>query len=158
MLKYVGYDIVFREIPDEVTLAVNISGCPNGCKGCHSAYLQQDIGEELTSEAVETMLQPNDGEVTCICFMGGDADPEKVAELAQEVKKRHGDTICTAWYSGRPKLPENFPIRVLDYVKVGPYIASKGPLDNPNTNQRLYKVNEDGTLEDITAMFWRKGI
>ena len=26
MLKYAGYDIVFQEIPDEVTLALNLSG------------------------------------------------------------------------------------------------------------------------------------
>ena len=25
MLKYAGYDIVFQEIPDEVTLALNLS-------------------------------------------------------------------------------------------------------------------------------------
>ena len=40
MLKYAGYDIVFQEIPDEVTLALNLSGCPNGCPGCHSPHLQ----------------------------------------------------------------------------------------------------------------------
>ena len=36
MLKYVNTGIVFQEIPDEVTLAVNISGCPCRCHGCHS--------------------------------------------------------------------------------------------------------------------------
>ena len=45
MLKYAGYDIVFQEIPDEVTLALNLSGCPNGCPGCHSPHLQRDEGE-----------------------------------------------------------------------------------------------------------------
>ena len=39
MLKYVNTDIVFQEIPDEVTLAVNISNCPCRCPGCHSQYL-----------------------------------------------------------------------------------------------------------------------
>ena len=28
MLKYVNHDIVFQEFPDEVTLAINLSGCP----------------------------------------------------------------------------------------------------------------------------------
>ena len=37
MLKYVNHDIVFQEFPDEVTLAINLSCCPNGCTGCHSA-------------------------------------------------------------------------------------------------------------------------
>ena len=37
MLKYVNTGIVFQEIPDEVTLAINISGCPCHCPGCHFA-------------------------------------------------------------------------------------------------------------------------
>ena len=40
-----------------------------------------------------------------------------------------------------------------DYVKVGPYIEARGPLNNPNTNQRLYHHGED-----ITARFWHKGL
>ena len=48
MLKYTNTDIVFQEIPDEVTLAVNLSGCPCRCPGCHSPQLWGDIGEPLT--------------------------------------------------------------------------------------------------------------
>ena len=40
MLKYYNYDIVFQEYPDEVTLAINLTMCPNRCVGCHSAYLR----------------------------------------------------------------------------------------------------------------------
>lgn len=57
MLKYAGYDIVFQEIPDEVTLALNLSGCPNGCPGCHSPHLQRDEGEALTPGALERLLE-----------------------------------------------------------------------------------------------------
>ncbi len=72
MLKYTDYDIVFQEIPDEVTLAVNLSGCPHRCKGgCHSPHLQQDIGEELNEEAISRLLQLYEHSITCICFMGG---------------------------------------------------------------------------------------
>ena len=28
MLRYINTDIVFQEFPDEVTRAINISGCP----------------------------------------------------------------------------------------------------------------------------------
>ena len=56
MLKFVGYDIVFQEIPDETTLAINLSLCPNRCKGCHSPYLREDRGEELTVEALDKMI------------------------------------------------------------------------------------------------------
>ena len=47
MLKYVNTDVVFQEIPDEVTLAINISNCPCHCPGCHSRYLWEDIGLSL---------------------------------------------------------------------------------------------------------------
>ena len=47
MLKYANFDIVFQEVPEEVTLAINISNCPNQCPGCHSKnvdYLTRVIG------------------------------------------------------------------------------------------------------------------
>ena len=53
MLKYVGYDIVFQEIPDQVTLAINLSLCPNHCVGCHSPYLRNDVGNVLDEKALD---------------------------------------------------------------------------------------------------------
>ena len=47
MVKYVNTEVVFEEIPDEITLAINVSNCPNQCPGCHSPYLREDIGEDL---------------------------------------------------------------------------------------------------------------
>ena len=45
MLKYVDTLVTFSEIPDEITLCINISNCPCKCPGSHSSYLAQDIGE-----------------------------------------------------------------------------------------------------------------
>ena len=87
MLKYAGYDIVFQEIPDEVTLALNLSGCPNGCPGCHSPHLQRDEGEALTPGALERLLERYGREITCVCFMGGDAAPGEVAALARHIAR-----------------------------------------------------------------------
>ena len=67
MLRYTDYDIVFREIPDETTLAVNLAGCPNRCPGCHSPQLQEPIGEPLTEEVVERLLARYGAAVTCFC-------------------------------------------------------------------------------------------
>ena len=78
MLRFADYDIVFQEIPDEVTLAVNLSNCPNRCKGCHSAYLMEDVGDPLTEESLSMLLQKYGKSVTCVCFMGGDAFPDEV--------------------------------------------------------------------------------
>ena len=82
MLRYTDYDIVFREIPDETTLAVNLAGCPNRCPGCHSPQLQEPIGEPLTEEVVERLLVRYGAAVTCFCLMGGDAEPHEAARLA----------------------------------------------------------------------------
>lgn len=156
MIKHVGYDIVFQEIPDETTLAINLSLCPNHCSGCHSPYLWEDRGEELTEEALDKMVAEFVDEITCICFMGGDNDPGAVAALARHVHGHFGGKFLTGWYSGKPQLPKDFDFGAFNFVKLGPYIPEKGPLNSPGTNQRLYRVSPDGTMQDITARFLKK--
>ena len=53
MLKYVDAKVVFAEVPDEVTLAINISNCPCHCEGCHSSYLAEDIGDILDVKSLD---------------------------------------------------------------------------------------------------------
>lgn len=155
MLRYVNHDIVFQEFPDEVTLAVNLSGCPNGCPGCHSAYLQQNVGEELTEGRLLSLAGEYSGEITCIGLMGGDGDPQGVMDLLAAVRRELGGAVKTGWYSGRQQLPKGFRPECFDYVKLGPYRAELGPLKERTTNQRFYRVAASGELEDITARFWR---
>lgn len=156
MIKYVNHDIVFSEFPDEITLAVNLSLCPNGCPGCHSSYLQNDIGEELTPERLLALLDNYRDEVTCVGLMGGDNDPRTVMALLESVRQAYKTDLKTGWYSGREKLPECFCPEVVDYVKLGPYRAQSGPLNQRTTNQRLYRIiRETHAMEDITSRFWR---
>lgn len=68
MIKYVNHDIVFQEYPDEVTLAINLSLCPNHCPGCHSACLADDIGDELTAERLLALAGSYAAEITCVGF------------------------------------------------------------------------------------------
>ena len=88
MLKYVGFDIVFQEIPDEVSLAINISQCPNNCKGCHSSYLMEDIGENLSYDNLCRLVDKYRDSITCVCFMGGDVSPQEIEDLANCVKNK----------------------------------------------------------------------
>ena len=83
MLNYLNTGIVFQEIPDEVTLSINITGCPCRCPGCHSQYLWENIGEPLTPMVLDKLVADYNDEITCICFMGGDADPKYVSKLSQ---------------------------------------------------------------------------
>lgn len=153
MLKYVNHDIVFQEYPDEVTLAINLSLCPNFCPGCHSPQLSQDIGEELTEERLLSLLSDYEEEITCVGLMGGDNDTREVERLFGIVKQKF-PRLHTGWYSGRQELPEGIHLDVFDYVKVGPYLEDCGPLKSRTTNQRLYRVH-GYELEDITSRFWR---
>ena len=169
-MKVASFDIVFQEIPGEVTLALNLSGCPCHCPGCHSPHLWEDIGEPLNAELLDGLIARYGSMITCVCFMGGDQDPEEVARWATYVKSEIGNLkLKTAWYSGRQQssiidkssinstssiVQSSIPF---DYVKLGPYIDSLGGLKSPTTNQRLYKRVGD-SWEDITSSFWRNGL
>ena len=153
MLRYVDTDIVFQELPDEVTLAVNLSGCPCRCPGCHSKHLWADVGEPLTEGAVECLLARQRQEVTCISLMGGDAEPQEVDRLAAWLRRRF-PRLRIAWWSGRSLLSPQVNLANLDYVKLGPYLSHLGSLKSRRTNQRLYRVVQ-GRLHDITSVFWR---
>ncbi len=155
MLRYAGTDIVFQEFPDEVTLAINLTCCPNHCPGCHSAYLQQDAGPVLDTVALLSLIADYRGEITCVGLMGGDADPQSVMKLMDTVRVTYGDALRTGWYSGRQQLPPGFRPELFDYVKLGPWVESLGPLSSPTTNQRMYRVT-DGQLQDITYRFQKK--
>jgi anaerobic ribonucleoside-triphosphate reductase activating protein len=168
MIKYVQTEVVFSEIPDEITLAVNISNCQNNCPGCHSAYLRQNIGEELTEIVVDELIEKNSG-ITCFCFMGEGNDAETLKKLIIYIKEKY-PKIKLGLYSGREEIDEDFYWENLDYLKIGPYISDLGPLNKETTNQRLYMggkyyswaVTVGGKLrkgwKDITEKFWKKNL
>lgn len=164
MIKFTNTEIVFEEVPSEVTLAINLSNCQNRCEGCHSAFLRGDVGEELTAEKLDELILANEG-ITCVCFMGEGNDPEALQALILHVKENHKN-LKIALYSGREDVPEDFYWNNLDYLKIGPYKAKFGPLNKTTTNQRLYvfKKGLRGTLmlngkahpywTDDTYLFW----
>ena len=155
MLKYVNSDVVFQEIPDEVTLAINISNCPCRCPGCHSHYLWEDIGLPLNTEAIDAFVEEYGDDITCLAFMGGDNDPMGVNILAQYIHEEYPQ-FKVAWYSGKTVISAAVTRTDFDYIKIGPFIRHLGPLKNPTTNQRLYRQNDNGEFEDITFRFWKK--
>lgn len=36
MLKYSNYEVTFAEVPDEISLTLNLTNCPYMCENCHS--------------------------------------------------------------------------------------------------------------------------
>ena len=149
MLKYLNTEVTFSEIPDEITLCINITGCKNACRGCHSSYLAEDIGEYLTYNKLLELVSSNKG-ISCVCFKGGDSNPGDINGLAAVIRTQ--TNLKIAWYSGRQYIPEGLNLSYFDYIKIGPYIPELGGLDSENTNQIMYKI-EDGKLIDITYRF-----
>lgn len=152
MLKYVDTAVCFSEIPDEITLCINISQCPNKCIGCHSPYLQEDIGELLTYNVLKSLIINNYG-ISCVCIMGGDKEPNEVNRLFDEIRIDF-PSIKTAWYSGNNSISSYINISNFDYIKIGSFIKDRGPLNNPSTNQKLFKIAHNN-MTDITCKFWK---
>lgn len=152
MIKYVPgmTSVVLEEIPGKVTLALEISNCQGNCIGCHSPFLKDDIGEELTPAVVDRLIADNFG-INCFLLLGEGRDRSALLEIAAHVRRNH-PKIEIGLYSGRVSVEAEI-YDAFDYVKVGPYIESFGPLNSVTTNQRLYHHGED-----ITSRFWQKGI
>lgn len=163
MIKYVDYDIVFQEVPGEVSLALNISNCPHRCEGCHSPHLREDIGKSV-AEDLPVLLKKYKGMITCVLFLGTGNDLKSLRDCAQycrdngvkvavytgnDIAKPNYDEDDLFWFSAFYDLP--------DYLKIGPYKKELGGLNSPSTNQRMFRWNaETRHYEDITHMFWKK--
>lgn len=154
MLKYHTIDTSCRVIPSEVSLIFNITGCTIKCPGCFERTLWKDKGTPLTFNEVRAILNNYSCAVSCVCFMGGEHEPDEINTLARFVKHNY-PSLRTAWYSGLNKIPAEIEYCNFDYLKTGPYEASKGALGTPGTNQRVFMVAEDCSLTDITDKYIR---
>ena len=159
-MKYLDTMVTFSEFPDEIALCINITNCPFHCPGCHSPELWKDIGTELTFKELHRLISINKG-ITCVGFMGGNL--KEINSLAEYVKNID-PPLKVGWYWGGNSVPEEIELELFDYIKIGPYVKEKGGLDNPNTNQIMFKVAKEHTgigifplLDDITYKFWKHG-
>lgn len=164
-LKYESYSVIFQEVPNEITLGFNISGCPYKCEGCHSPFLWEDIGTPLLDN-IESIIKKYENLITCVCFFGGDQNKDELLECLKLCKAYN---LATCLYSGYGKgrrheseeLKYFLPmIPYLDYLKIGEYNKKLGGLVSNNTNQIFYKIEHQGNnkrmLSDITSLFTKK--
>ncbi len=162
MIKYTQYAITFAEVPDEISLTISISNCGGHCPGCHSPELREDIGHDLEAD-LPRLIDKYADQITCVCFLGQGNDIDALEECIEYVYRR-GFKTCL--YTGVDSFDDiQCNSRYLTYVKVGRYVADLGGLDNPHTNQHMYKLSyqpsRDGKHwyqcidEDITYKFWR---
>ena len=133
-LYYSYPQVVLQDIPDELTLALSISGCPLRCKGCHSSFTHNPkFGNILTDQELHQLIQKNKY-ITAVLFYGGEWNPTRLIQLLQIPKEYN---LLTALFSGHePNQINKQILQHLDILKVGPYIQELGGLTSPQTNQR----------------------
>lgn len=146
MVKFFDNAVTFKEVPNIVSRSFSITNCGGKCKGCHSPWLQQDIGEELTDEILENFFRLDKDKIECYVFLGDGNDPIRMTELLK-LCKQNGFKTCL--YLGNYTTHWDY-LRYLDYVKLGSYVECLGGLDSPTTNQVMYKI------ENITNQFQNK--
>ncbi len=147
-MRYSGLQIVFQEIPDEISLALHVTGCPLRCKGCHSNDLwNADQGIELDPRYFNQLISQYSKYMSCVLFMGGEWELSTLISLI-DIAKQHQKK--TALYTGLElsEVPEILKSK-LDYLKYGPYISTLGGLNSKTTNQRLLNLKTNEILNSF---------
>lgn len=146
MLRFTDENIVFQEVPGEVSLAFTCSGCTLGCKGCHSSYTwQSEQGTALTSSYLQHRLQTYRGLITCVLFLGGEWQPQSLLALLTLARCSN---LNTCLYTGLDEV-SNELIQQLTYLKTGRWLAELGGLDSPHTNQKLTDLRTGQSLNHL---------
>ena len=73
-LRYVEHAVTMAEVPLEISLTISISNCAFRCHGCHSQYLQEDVGKPLLPD-LESLIDRYKGLISCVCLMGEGRNP-----------------------------------------------------------------------------------
>lgn len=143
-LKYKGYSIVMQEVPNEISLAINVSGCPHMCEGCHSTYLWDYDGNYLIDD-IDKLLNQYSDLISCVCFMGGDQNQNDLLYCIDKVNSK-GLKICLYTGINDINLISKDIIEKLDYIKIGRYVEKLGGLDKKTTNQHFYDLKNKKEL------------
>ena len=144
-LRFISEQIVWQEVPNETALAFLISGCPLGCKGCHSTESwQAEKGTVLTEAYFIHRLSQYQGLISCVLFMGGEWHEQALLTL---LKQARGQGLATCLYTGLEK-NELSPalLAELTYLKTGRWIAERGGLSSPTTNQQFIDLHTGKNL------------
>lgn len=155
MIKYVDELIAFSEVPNEVSLCINISNCPIHCPECHSKYLWRNVGKDLTQKELKSLIEKNKG-ITCVCIMGGDGN---IGDLNKKAKLIKSCGLKCAFYLGSDAIPAGLNLHNVDFLKIGGFDSKYGPLNKETTNQRLFMIDKKEkektcVLWDVTRAFW----
>ena len=153
MLRYVEFGLSHQEVPNEASICIYISGCPNKCKNCHYPGLQDPLNGDPLLDDIGLIIDLYYAQASCVCLLGeGDCtiDSRQELKLCAEYISERGLKSCL--YSGRDVLVENW-MYCFDYIKLGSYKEEHGGLFSRTTNQRFYRKQDD-VFSDVTNWFW----
>ncbi len=140
------FDVVFQEVPGEISLCFSISGCPLQCPGCHSPFLwKKHSGERLTFDSYKKILYQYYGFATCVLFMGGEWHSDELIARLKWAKKM-GYKTCL--YTGENEVAPEI-VNQLTYIKTGPWVQELGGLNSPHTNQLFKDVKTNTILNHL---------
>jgi len=143
-MRYYTRQVVFQEVPNEISLAYSITGCPLQCKGCHSAFTWDgNTGTELTPINLEEDLNKYGILISCVLFYGGEWHEDELVELLSIAKDKYKLNTCL--YTGLDEVSERI-VSNLTYLKTGRWVEELGGLQSPTTNQVLRHVVSGETL------------
>lgn len=139
-MYYKNIDVVYQEVPNEVSLCLSFSGCPIRCVGCHSPELwSYKNSTKLTTDVLDSVINKYDGLISCVLFMGGDWE-EDCIDMFQYIKDNY-PSLKLCLYSGYDLIDQKY-YHILDYIKLGAYQQELGGLNSSTTNQKFITIQK----------------
>ena len=147
---YKNIDIVFQEVPNEISISFSIAGCKLGCKGCHSAELWYiKGGKVLTEDFYRGVLDKYKGMASCVLFLGGEWEEDTLVNYLKIARDEY--YLKTCLYTGEEKISDDI-FENLTYLKTGRWDEKKGGLTSKETNQIFIECSTGNKLNEL---FWR---
>lgn len=142
--------VVFQECPNHVSLCFSFYGCPLRCSGCHSEELWNSSGgRQLSNECFQQYLTQYAGLITCVVFFGGEW---RAKELQRFLMIAQQQGLKTCLYTGLNHVSRHLR-PYLNYAKIGPWQKARGGLNQFNSNQRFYRLEQGKFVEDLSHLF-----
>ena len=145
-MNFYDFQVVFQEVPGEISLCFSICGCPLRCEGCHSPFLwKEESGKPLIHEKFKAFLVKYKDLATCVLFMGGEWHEE---ELIQMLKTAKDMSYRTCLYTGLDAVSKPI-LKELNWVKTGKWNSKLGGLSSVTTNQKFIEIKTNSIKNNL---------
>lgn len=161
-LPIVNKGITLTEVPNQIAVFFEIGNCTIHCEDCHSPELW-DTNYTKDMETYQDIKNYIEKQyklgANAVLFMGGLRSSGIDSEVfIQDILKPlyyDGYDICL-YDGGKEDYTVIKAAQYCKWIKIGPYIKALGGLDNPNTNQRFYQLEEDMWIDKTKEYFQKE--